>query len=171
MACQLTASIAKGCKDGVGGNSIVYIANHELITGVAEDASGSITGLTATGTPFYTFASPKETITTETAINTSEENGTTFYESSIVYTTLQRDEDKRLQVKLLAVADLAIIVKDNNDKYWYFGRVNGAVLSEGTGLSGKAFGDKNGYDLTFMAKEKVPPMEIDYAAFSSLLAA
>lgn len=170
MACLLTASIAKGCKDGVGGNSIVYIANHELITGTAEDASGSITGLTATGTPFYTFNSPKESITVEEAINTSDENGTTFYEASIVYPTNKRDEDKRLQVKLLAVADLAIIVKDNNGLYWYYGKDNGCVLSEGNIVSGKAFGDKNGYDLTFMAKEDVPAMEIDFSAFSALLA-
>tara|TARA_R110000803_G_scaffold136142_5_gene203129 strand:+ start:2266 stop:2787 length:522 start_codon:yes stop_codon:yes gene_type:complete len=171
MACQLTASILKGCKDGVGGNSIIYIANHELITATTADASGTITGLTvpASGTPFFTFEARKESITTETAIITSDENGTTYYESTIVYPTLKRDENKRLQVNLLAVATVAIIVKDNNGKYWYFGQVNGAELSEGTITSGKAFADKNGYDLTFMAKESVAPMEIDYAAFSTYI--
>lgn len=170
MACQLTNGIAKDCKDGVGGNSIMYIANHELITAVVEDASGTITGLTATGTPFFTFEARKESITTETQIVTSDENGTTYFESTIVYPTLKRDETKRLQVLLLAKATTAIIVKDNNGIYWYFGKDNGAELSEGVGASGKAFADKNGYDLTFMAKESVLPMEIDLAAFSALIA-
>ena len=169
MACLLTAGIAKACKDGIGGVTELYLANHELITAKTLGSEDVITGLTATGTPFFKFAARKEQISFEDKIVTSDENGTTYNEGTINYPLTKIDKDKRLQVGLIAVSDMIAIVKDGNNIYHYFGDVNGVVLSEGTATSGKAFGDKNGYDLTLMAKEPVAPYIIDYAAFSSLI--
>jgi len=45
-------------------------------------------------------------------------------------------------------------VKDNNDKMWALGEVNGLDLTGGGSGSGTAFGDRNGYTLTFTGNEK-----------------
>jgi hypothetical protein len=62
--------------------------------------------------------------------------------------------------------DLKIIVETNNGsedgvgKYWLLGEENGVQLLSGTGATGTAFGDLNGYNLTFTGQEPEPASEI-----------
>ena len=68
----------------------------------------------------------------------------------------------------MAQARLMIIAKDQNGKYWLYGEVNGMDLSEGTIASGLNFGDRNGYDLTFMGREPQPAREVLASAFTAV---
>ena len=62
--------------------------------------------------------------------------------------------------------DLKIIVETNNGsqdgvgRYWLLGEENGVQLLSGTGATGTAFGDLNGYSLTFTGQEPEPASEI-----------
>ncbi len=68
----------------------------------------------------------------------------------------------RNQVKILAQnPELRIIVETNNsgengDKFFLVGRTRGASLDTGTGQTGTAFGDLNGYNLPFVGQEPNP---------------
>ena len=69
--------------------------------------------------------------------------------------------------------DLRIILETNNGsqdgvgKYFLLGQYNGLTLSGGTAQSGTAFGDKNGYTLTFTSQEPTPASEIQYTGFET----
>ena len=101
------------------------------------------------------------------AISSTPENGTVFYEQTVNATFFKLQSATRNQVRVLAKnPDLKIIVETNNGsvdgvgKYWLLGEENGVQLLSGTGQTGTAFGDLNGYTLTFTGQEPEPASEI-----------
>ena len=67
------------------------------------------------------------------------------------------DQDKRNQVKILSQNDqIQIIAIDQNDVQYYLGQVNGMYLSGGSAATGTAYGDRNGFELTFTGQEQEP---------------
>ncbi|MGY8867222.1 MAG: hypothetical protein ACKVJK_16620, partial [Methylophagaceae bacterium] len=73
----------------------------------------------------------------------------------------------RNQIKVLAQnPNLKVIVETNNGtvdgvgRYWFLGEDRGMQLLSGTGASGTAFGDLNGYTLAFTGQEPNPASEI-----------
>jgi hypothetical protein len=73
----------------------------------------------------------------------------------------------RNQVKVLAQnPNLKVIVETNNGtvdgvgRYWLLGEDRGMQLLSGTGATGTAFGDLNGYSLTFTGQEPNPASEV-----------
>jgi hypothetical protein len=60
----------------------------------------------------------------------------------------------RNEILLLAKNNLVALVKDNNDKIWVLGFANGLDITGGGSATGTAFGDRNGYTLTFTGNEK-----------------
>jgi hypothetical protein len=72
--------------------------------------------------------------------------------------------------------DLKIIVQTNNGtedggvgQFFYLGQENGMTLSGGTGQTGTAFGDLNGYTLSFMGDEPFPASEVSGSDLSGVL--
>jgi hypothetical protein len=53
-----------------------------------------------------------------------------------------------------------MIVLDNNDRYWAVGFENGVYISAGQMLTGLAYNDANGVNLTFLGGEPNPSPEI-----------
>ncbi len=53
-----------------------------------------------------------------------------------------------------------MIVLDNNDRYWAVGFENGLYISAGQLLSGLAYNDANGANMTFLGGEPNPSAEI-----------
>ena len=103
-------------------------------------------------------------------ITASVENGTVFYgqELSIILNKLQANT--RNEILLLAKNNLLAVVQDGNDKYWLLGKVNGADLTGGNGATGTAFGDRNGYTLTFTANEPALAPEVSSSIIAGLTA-
>ena len=73
----------------------------------------------------------------------------------------------RNQVKVLtANPDLKIVVETNNGtddyvgQFFYVGRHRGSTVTGGSGATGTAMGDMNGYSLTFEAMEPFPAEEV-----------
>ena len=48
---------------------------------------------------------------------------------------------------------LVIVVLDNNGKFWILGKDRGLMTTTGTGATGTAMGDLNGYTVVFAGNE------------------
>ena len=76
MACNLSAGRNEVCKDSIGGLSGVYFLN--FTTGsFTKNASGEVTAFPSGSTVYY-YQLKGTSAYTET-VNTSRENGTTFF--------------------------------------------------------------------------------------------
>ena len=169
MACALTAGRALDCRDSVGGIKrllITELANKATLT----TTSGAISAFTlATGKQFWSYEQVRETSNFSEAIQASVENGTLAYETTLTAIFNKGETATRNQIRLLAQNRLMIIAEDRNGKYWLIGETNGAELTAGTYASGTAMGDRNGYELTFVAKEAEPIKEVASGLISVLL--
>lgn len=155
-SCYVSSNVCLGCASNVGGLKTIYLVAGE-ITGVTYDASSAITGITGTG-DIYEFALQKQSSSLTETINSSLENGTTFYQQDAVLVFHKMEQSKRNQVKLLAFnRGLKAFAVDNNDTIWYLGGdFDGGFLSAGTGQTGTAFGDANSYNITLSFYSKEP---------------
>ena len=154
MACLLTKGRALPCKSGVGGLKSVYFTDYGGL-GAITIASNQITAIA--GTPTVYQFDIKGNSTLETAVTSSRENGTTFYESTLTLNFTFLEKDPQEEIKLLEVARPHIWVEDYNGNFLLVGKVHGAELTSGTFSSGAAMGDLSGYSLTFVAQETAPP--------------
>ena len=165
MSCDISSGFVLGCRDNTGGIKNIYI----LSGSISETAGteGLITAITGSGV-FYKFELFRQTSNLEESINSTPENGTVFYEQSVTAVFFKLQSATRNKVKVLAQnPDLKIVVETNNGasdgvgQFFLVGESTGAQLISGTGASGTAFGDLNGYTLTFTSQEPEPASEID----------
>ena len=162
MACELTRGRGLDCKDIMAGVRNIYFAQHEDLTITHTDGSISqIAGAGGYSAGYYKYAIPKGQASMTETITSSLENGTVFYEGSINLKLHKLTVNDRNEIKLLAQNRLVIFVElyqttGGKNDIWAFGVENGCELSAGSALSGAAFGDHNGYDLTFSSSEANP---------------
>lgn len=170
MSCYISSGLALGCSDGIGGIKKMYIVGGATgdITAVSYDADGAITGSTvATGTTIYGFELKRNTSSLSQNVTKSFENGTIYFEQVLTAVFFKYDQDKRNQVKILSQNDqIQIIAVDQNDVQYYLGQVNGMYLSGGSAATGTAYGDRNGFELTFTGQEQEPARVIEGALSS-----
>lgn len=163
--CDITSGFTLGCRDNTGGIKNLYILSGS-ISSVGDASEGLINGITGSG-EFFKFELFRQTSDFSEAISATPENGTVFYEQSVNAVFFKLQSSTRNQIRVLAKnPDLKIIVETNNGsedgvgKYWLLGEENGVQLLSGTGATGTAFGDLNGYNLTFTGQESEPASEI-----------
>jgi hypothetical protein len=164
MACDITSGFTLDCNDSNGGIDKIFIANGpvESIT----EASGTISAITVGGsalTPsdFFAFEVPRQTSSFTETINVSNENGTVFYDQALTMILNKMEAAKRDQILLLSQNnEMVVVFKDNNSKYFSVGIQRGAYMTAGTSVSGTAYGDRNGYELTFSGMEEQPAFEV-----------
>jgi len=154
MACAVSNGRALPCKSGVGGLKNIYFAPYTTTTADLTDSSGTIT-LDDT-VSFYKYEI-KGNSSLETAINSSRENGTTFYESTLNVTFTFLDVATQEQIKLLAHGRPQIVVEDYNGNGFLVGKDHGSEVTGGTVVTGAAMGDLSGFTLTLTAQETAPP--------------
>ena len=154
MACILTTGRKVPCKSAVGGLKTVYFADYGTL-GDATIASGEVTALS--GSPALFQFDIKGNSSIETAINSSRENGTTFYESTLNLTLTFLEKATQEELKLIAHARPHVFVEDYNGNYFVMGLEHGAEVTGGSIVSGAAMGDLSGFTLTLVAQETAPP--------------
>jgi len=154
MACSLTTGRKVPCKSAVGGIKTVYFADFGTL-GSATISAGEITALA--GTPEWFQFDVKGNSTLETAINSSRENGTTFYESTLTLNLTYQDKATQEELKLIAHARPHIAIEDYNGNFFLAGLEHGAEVTGGSIATGAAMGDLSGYSLTLVAQETAPP--------------
>lgn len=154
MACDLSAGRLVPCKDNLGGIQEVYFVDYGDITATTltldevTDAEGTFNA--------YKY-DLKGANSLETAITSSPENGTTFFEQTITLSLPKLTKEDMVQFKLIAYGRPLVVVVDNNGNAFLCGREHGCSVSGGSITTGAAFGDMAGATLTLSASEKLPP--------------
>lgn len=172
MPCVTVQGREIDCRDSVGGVAEVYIANFaDKATLTA--SSGTVTAHTlSSGKKYWTYKLEKENAEFTEVENVSVENGTLYYETTLTFSIPKMSASFRNSLNILAQQRLLIIIKDNNGKYWLMGQENGAdKMGSNEAKSGKAFGDRNGYTLSFVSKEANPMNEVSSSLITALTTA
>lgn len=161
MACTLTKGRNEPCKDVVGGITSVYFADFDSLGAITYDVTDTDVIDSFGGTPDWFEFKVKGNSSFEQAVNSSRENGTTFYEQTLNLTFKKLSKQTHNELKLLAYARPHVIVEDNNGNKFLMGLEYGAEVSGGSIATGAAMGDLSGYTLTFTAQEKIPANFVD----------
>ena len=163
MSCDLTQGRQRPCKDSVGGIKAVYFINYGT-TDVAYDSTNTdeIDGL-GSGLTAYRY-DLKGNSNLEQTINSSTDTGGTFFEQVLTLVLPKLTLKDHKEIKLLSFGRPHIIVKDNNDNYFYVGNEHGADVTGGTISTGSAMGDLSGYNLTLSGQERQPANFISVTA-------
>lgn len=154
MACALTQNYTLDCKDSIGGLKEVYFAAVEDID-TWTGSAGTFSAVTMDASKyFWKYDLVKESSNFAEAVNTNVQNGTVFYGQTLEIILNKLQVNTRNEILLLAKNQLVAIVKDNNNAFWILGFANGLDITGGGSATGTAFGDRNGYTLTFTGNEK-----------------
>ena len=152
MACDLTAGRKVPCKDQLGGLVRAWLINFGDL-GTVTKVDDEITDLSGTFTCFQYDL--KGTNSLETAITSSRENGTTFFEQTLTLTLPKLSKEDNKELKLLAYGRPHIAVEDRNGNFMLCGLEHGLEVT-GSIATGTAFGDLSGYTLTLTGQELEP---------------
>ena len=155
MSCSITNGRSLPCKSAVGGLKNIYFSNYDA-TNIA-DLTPSAGEITFNGSEEFYQYEIKGNSSLETAINSSRENGTTFYESTLSATFTFLDKATQEEIKLLAAGRPQIVIEDYNGNFFLVGKEHGAEVTGGSIATGAAMGDLSGFTLTLTAQETAPP--------------
>ena len=174
MSCALTQNYTLDCKDGVGGLKYVFIIEKDNAT--LTYSTGTISAVVnATSKKWWKYELVKETASFKETMNDNVQNGTTFYTQELEIVLNKLQTATRNELLLLGKAHLWIIAVDFNGKNWLLGYQNGVDRSGGSSETGKAYGDRNGYTISFKGMEPELAIEVTSAAvgtnFSTLTTA
>jgi hypothetical protein len=169
MACLLTQGFPLDCKESVGGIQKIFIT--ELANKATISPTGEVTAFTLDqGKQFWEYDLREESSSYDEVITVNNVNGTVFYEQSTVFVLDPRTTLRVNEIALLAKNDVMVIVLDSNGRYWLQGEVNGAYVSAGSIPTGTAKGDLSGFNITLLAKEKIPAREVSSTLIAALTA-
>jgi hypothetical protein len=153
MACNLSAGRQEVCKESIGGLQGVYFIN--FTTGsFTKNGNGEVTALPSGSTVYY-YELKGTSAYTET-VNTSRENGTTFFSQELTLNLKKLTNEMTTQLKLMAYGRPQIVVWTNNGDALLVGQDHGADVTGGTIQTGGAMGDLYGYSVTFTGMEQLP---------------
>jgi hypothetical protein len=164
MPCNLSAGRNEVCKDSIGGLSGVYFLN--FTTGsFTKNGAGEVTAFPSGSTVNY-YQQKGTSAYTET-VNTSRENGTTFFSQELTLNLKKLTNEMTTQLKLMAYGRPQIVVHTMNGDALLVGEVEGADLTAGTIQTGAAMGDLYGYSVTMTGMEKLPAAFISGSTISN----
>ena len=175
MACTaLTKGRGLDCNRISGGIKNIYFGVYDQFTapitttGIVQ-ASGEISDIEMGSSVLYRYTTPLGVASITETITGSRENGTIFYAPTvnIVLNRLTKEDQNQIkllgQTKVVIFAELNATLANGHNVIVGLGVTNGMELNAGTMDSGAAFGDRNGYTLTFDGLEPIPfPMVADY---------
>ena len=174
--CDITNGRIEQCKDSVSGLKAVYFANFDDLDSdnvVYDVTNGDVIATWQPAAPLslYKYELKSTTNSFTTAINSSRDNGTTFFEQTLVAALKRQDFATHKNVKLLAYGRPRIIVRSMTDQFFLMGLDQGADVSAGEISSGSDLGSFNGYSLTFTAQEELPANFINVTTEAGLATA
>jgi len=177
MSCDITNGRIEQCKDSVSGLKAIYFINYDDLDSddVVYDATNTDvidTWQPAAALSMYKYELKSTANSFTTAINTSRDNGTTFFEQTLVINLKRQDFATHKNIKLLAYGRPRIVVRSMTDQFFLMGLDQGADMASGQISSGSDLGSFNGYEsLTFVAQEEVPANFIDVSTEAALATA
>lgn len=152
MSCLITNGREEVCKESIGGLQAVYFLNYSSGS-FDKNTDGEIDDLT--GYTVYKYELKGTSAYTET-VNSSRDNGTTFFSQELTLNLKKLTNEMTTQLKLLAYGRPQIIVHTKNGEALFVGETEGADLTAGTIQTGAGLGDLFGYSITFTGTEPLP---------------
>jgi hypothetical protein len=179
MPCLISNGRTEQCKDSISGIQALYLINFGSFDPDPSTLGGDVTydtapldeQITAIGgtiTSLYKYEL-KGNNGFNTTVNTSRENGTTFFTQTITCELKRQDPVFHKQFKILAYGRPHIVVRTNGNQFFLAGLYRGCDATAGSIESGVAYGDFNGYKLTFEAMEEKPANFLDCNSEADLL--
>jgi|TARA_Y100000114_G_scaffold153850_1_gene174692 hypothetical protein len=167
MACTaLTKGRGLDCNRIAGGVKNVYFSVFSDFgsTDFAYDSTHpqEIDTIDFNSKSIYKYVMPTGVASVTDTLTGSTENGTIFYTPTVNIMLNKLTKEDQNQIKLLGQTKVRILVELNaklasgHDAILALGFENGMDLNTGTMDSGAAFGDRNGYTLTFSGMESRP---------------
>jgi len=165
MACNLSAGRNEVCKESIGGIQGVYFFNYTTGSFTFEGANTYDTYQTFAPAKLITqlpasqslyFYSLKGTSAYTETVNSSRENGTTFFSQELVLNLKKLTNEMSTQLKLMAYGRPQVIVWTNNGDAFVAGLKLGMDATAGTIQTGAGLGDLYGYSLTLTGLEPYP---------------
>jgi hypothetical protein len=164
MPCNLSAGRNEPCKESVGGLTGVYFLNFTTAS-FTTNANGEITAFPANSTVYY-YDLKGNSSYTET-VNSSRDNGTTFFSQELVLNLKKLTNEMTTQLKLMAYGRPQIVVNTMSGDSLLVGKTQGADVTAGTIQTGAALGDLYGYSVTFTGLEQLPATFISGSTFGN----
>jgi hypothetical protein len=156
MPCNLSAGRNEVCKESVGGIQGVYFVNFTgSLAAVTDDTTDALISTLPSGLTAYYYELKGTSAYTET-VNSSRENGTTFFNQELTLNLKKLTAEMTTQLKLMAYGRPQIFVHTMNGDTLLVGQREGADLTGGTIQTGGALGDLYGYSITFTGQEQYP---------------
>ena len=153
MACIISKGRNEVCKESVGGLLGVYFINYTT-SSFTTGASGEITAVPS-GSILYNYDLKGNSSYTET-VNTSRDNGTTFFSQELTLNLKKLTAEMTTQLKTLAYGRPVAIVWTTNGEALVAGLTKGMDLTAGTIQTGAGLGDLYGYSITMTGLEPLP---------------
>tara|TARA_R110002095_G_scaffold66412_1_gene56339 strand:- start:196 stop:783 length:588 start_codon:yes stop_codon:yes gene_type:complete len=175
MGCTaLTKGRGLDCNRISGGVKFIYFGVLDQFTAPIEtvglvQVDGEVTDIEMASNVLYRYTMPLGVASVTDTIVGSRENGTIYYTptAQVLFNRISKEDQN--QIKLLGATKVVVFAQLNqqlangHDIIVAMGVVNGMELNAGTIDSGAAWGDKNGYTLTFDGMEALPmPIVEDY---------
>lgn len=153
MACNISLGYNEPCKDSIAGLTAVYFMNYN--TGSFTLNATDVVTAFPSGSTVYKYELKGTNGYVET-VNTSRDNGTTFFSQALSLQLKKLTAEATKELKLLAYGRPKIIVADRNGNALLVGKNEGADMTGGTITTGTAYGDLSGYTMQFTGNEVLP---------------
>ena len=164
MACNLTLGRTEPCKESVGGLTGVYFMNFTTAS-FSTNANGEISAYPSGSTVYY-YDLKGNSSYTET-VNSSRDNGTTFFSQELVLNLKKLTNEMTTQLKLMSYARPQIFIHTMAGDTLLVGQREGADVTAGTIQTGGALGDLYGYSITFTGQEQFPAPFVSGSTFGN----
>ena len=165
MACTaLTKGRGLDCNRIAGGVKKIFFSVYDEDVSYTYDSTHplEIDAIDWNSTTIYQYVMPLGVASVTDTITGSRENGTIFYTPTVNIMLNRLTKEDQNQIKLLGATKVRIFAQLNqqltngHDVFIALGMANGMELNAGTMDSGAAWGDRNGYTLTFDGMEAIP---------------
>jgi hypothetical protein len=161
--CFIDSGYSLDCRNAsTGGILELFILGDSgsTISSYATDSNGFVTSISGTGT-FYKFELVRQSssLTEDLLVNDTVQS-IVFQPTVLVNLPKLNQSLRNLFFELVRQNALFMIVVDNNNRYWTVGFENGMYASAGQMLTGQAYNDANGVNMTFLGGEPNPSREI-----------
>lgn len=169
MPCVLTSGYTLDCRESVGGLVEIYFIESGNVSSITE-ASGVVSAITkGTGKVFRKYEQEQDTAFFVENLNSNVQNGTVFYQQELTIVLNRLQASTRNELLLLNKNRLVAVVKDSNGAFWLLGKTRFLKATAGSGGSGTASGDRNGYTFTYSSSEPSLAPEVSSACAATLL--
>ena len=166
MACGTYTlnGLDNSCRDNnIGGVKEFYAVDYDYAKWTIDTDTHTI--VPEFTSQIYTYKLPKNTASLQTTYNTDSDT----YTNELTVNFYKWDTAKRLEFMALMDTPLAIIVKDNHNKYWYLGKDEAVLVSNGSANSGTQRTDRQEYSITFTDLTLELPYEVTADVMEDIL--